>query len=435
MRKITGIRVSFFIKLFLVCCPALSQAEVQRTYYDSGNVKEEITIENGKKNGPAVRYNVYGTIEDKRTFKDDKLVGSHRVYFKNGNLRIDSTYKGGKLDGWSKSYYWEGNLARERFYKDGLMQGIERIYTKNGKLEFEHNYINGKKDGLSTKYFKNSDAVMVASLSHYKNDQLDGKLKTYHFNGDLATEAEYKNGKLNGSLTEYARGKKENGEKIVLETGYYIDGLKDGAFNRYYESGAKLYEEYYDHGKPIGVWKKYYESGALKIHSTYNEKEGVATLIAKGYFEDGVLKSETFYKSDDINSNGLRKTGHEKYYHSNGNLKNDSIYEDGDRQGVSRRYTRNNELKDEVNYLYEKRHGLAKYYYRNGNLHTTITYKYDRRQGPARGYYPNGKLKWEAEFDANGEESGHAYTVDGDRVEKEKGYFNRYHLPDYNDRD
>ncbi len=68
------------------------------------------------------------------------------------------------------------------------------------------------------------------------------------------------------------------------------------------------------------VHKEYYESGQLKAETSY--KDGKKDGIEKQYYESGQLQGETNFKDDKLE-------GISKYYHESGQLKAEENYKDG----------------------------------------------------------------------------------------------------------
>ena len=75
--------------------------------------------------------------------------------------------------------------------KDGLVKS----WHSNGQLWTEYNYKDGEKDGLSKTWMANGQ---LEAESNYKNGKVDGLSKVWHSNGQLRFEANYKDGELDG---------------------------------------------------------------------------------------------------------------------------------------------------------------------------------------------------------------------------------------------
>ena len=71
---------------------------------------------------------------------------------------------------------------------------ISQWLNKSGQIKTEANYKNAKLDGKSTWWNKKGQKVRQ---KNYKNGKLDGKLiEWFQFNGEIKREENYKNGKI-----------------------------------------------------------------------------------------------------------------------------------------------------------------------------------------------------------------------------------------------
>lgn len=108
---------------------------VRKSYYEDGRtLKKEITVKNGKKNGPAKEYYVTGELRTLVNYKDSKKQGETIWYYKNGKPYRVTPYVNGKMDGIRKKYYENGKLQAEIPYKNGELQEGTKEYKKDGNL-------------------------------------------------------------------------------------------------------------------------------------------------------------------------------------------------------------------------------------------------------------------------------------------------------------
>ena len=105
----------------------------------------------------------------------------------------------------------------------GFGQEVKRAYYNSGAILSEVHYnIEGKRDG-TTKYFYDWGAWAIK------------------------TEANYKNGKMEGEFTSYTK----------------YGRIKEEGFYKYTEAGV--------YSERTGIWKRYYDSGELNTEITYDE--------------------------------------------------------------------------------------------------------------------------------------------------------------------
>ena len=124
-------------------------------------------------------------------YKDGEFTGTQRAYYKDATPRSLTTFKDGEKDGVEKKYDYKGKLILETPYKDDKKNGLEKGYTTNGKSEI--NYKDGVKNGSSKLYYKNAK---VENLTNYKNGKKNGASIEYNDDGTLAWEGTFKDDKL-----------------------------------------------------------------------------------------------------------------------------------------------------------------------------------------------------------------------------------------------
>jgi antitoxin component YwqK of YwqJK toxin-antitoxin module len=89
-------------------------------------------------------------------------------------------------------------------------------------------------------------------------------------------------------------------------------------------------------------------------------------------------------------------------YYPNGQLKDEEVYRDGKREGLSRWYYEGGKLKGEATFKNGEYEGLLRDYYENGQLKFEAVYQNGKPDGPFKSYDENGRLKNEGVF-RNGE--------------------------------
>jgi len=142
----------------------------------------------------------------------------------------------------------------------------ERLDSE-GRIVESGYLLNGKKNGLWVEYHPNSDFPkivasyvdgdfqgpfyeynlqgQISQIANYEKNLLEGKWTSFRFSRPVI-EANYKNGKLSGPYKEYDF---RNG-KIQKEANFE-NGLEDGLFRFYNESGEITMEYNYKKGERI----------------------------------------------------------------------------------------------------------------------------------------------------------------------------------------
>jgi len=144
----------------------------------------------------------------------------------------------------------------------------------------------GKKNGPSKEYYEAGELMREGT---YKNDQLDGDIRTFYLSRKLKSRVHYDKGILNDvHWREYY----EIG--ALLNTVSVIQGKKEGLFKQFYPDGHIKMQGLYKNDKREGVFKTYSDKGWLWYEESY-----VRDLLIKrrAYNAQGHLVMEQiFYK-------------------------------------------------------------------------------------------------------------------------------------------
>ncbi len=133
--------------------------------------------------------------------------------------------------------------------------------------------------GKGIHYFKTEDAAMVWFYNQNENFP-DGKIISWHENGQKYCEGTYKDGERDGKwIWWWGNGNKES-------EGTYKDGIKDGKWTECYGNGQKKSEGTYKNeelvnnngqkkcdinGKEDGKWIQWWDNGQKKTEGTYKD--------------------------------------------------------------------------------------------------------------------------------------------------------------------
>ena len=281
------------------------------------------------------------------------------------------------------------NLIKEvksDFFKNKLFSLLS-IKTKLGIIKYNkvlQNILNINKE----------DYKMYKS-GRYKLGNLKGKVREFSLeNNSLIFIGEYLEGKRNGEGKEFYN----NGQNIFI--GKFKNGMK---------VSGKGYKLDYEIENGSGYVREYYDDGQLKYEGEYlnGEKNGQGTeyypfnnqnLFIGEYLNEKRWNGEIYDPfNDEIASEIINGTGKGKEFYTNGSLKYDGDYLNGEKNGNGKEYYYSGNLKYEGNYLNGKKdkNGKRKEYY--DTMNQDIALKFD-------GEYLNGK-KWNGygkEFDNDG---------------------------------
>jgi len=193
-------------------------------------VGQNLTDDQGRKQGKWVKKYARGTVRYEGTFVDDKPVGEFNYYYIDGKLKAVTVYSSSGDSAATKSYH------------------------KNGKPMAEGNYFRKKKTGKWL-YYSDVDGALIAE-ENYDNGLLDGPHTTFYpASGKPAEIIEYKQGRREGMLLKLFP------DGSTMTEGTYVNDSLNGDFTLYYPNGKIQLKGAYDHGMHTGEWKYFDEDG------------------------------------------------------------------------------------------------------------------------------------------------------------------------------
>lgn len=136
----------------------------------------------------------------------------------------------------------QGQVQIEGFIENGKKTGQWIEYTPEGDILLINHYVNGLLEGTVLRMtYRNQVDLRI----NYKQGKMDGQYTAYKF-GKLVEERFYKNGKLEGTAKTY-----DDRTFNLKQEVQYKDGLQDGYFRYYDESGNVTLEYQYKNGEKI----------------------------------------------------------------------------------------------------------------------------------------------------------------------------------------
>lgn len=286
----------------------------------------------GKKTGRWLEYKNCILVADVR-FKNGIPVGKFKYYYDNGQLRKEGNHfdtTGHKLSkrqlslhGEYKEYHKNGELAVLAVYDHGYRNGVVNQYNDDGKLHVSSEFKDEKE--LTRKVMSYYRRPHQDQMSNYKEYILDnsgaypkniahGVERTWHKNGQLASESHSINGKARGDYIQYY----ENGQVSAMREAF--NDSVSGAYVEYYPSGQLKQETRYItknkgyNTSNVGWTKRYQENGDLEL-KMYHDSTGEGLIVYKedesgrisyehedllslSYYDNGQLQSLVFDKRD-----------------------------------------------------------------------------------------------------------------------------------------
>jgi antitoxin component YwqK of YwqJK toxin-antitoxin module len=391
-------------------------------YHPNGNIKGRIPFVSGKKHGTAKFYDSFGSLQASIEYNMDKLHGMYLQWSYNGQLVKQYEYRDGVRHGLCKEWT-ERSLANERViiveseYHYGELHGDHREWFENGDMKLIAKYIHGKPEGEHKEYTrrvvetieKSTPGVIstkrhtvhgLLSVKNYSAGVQHGVQQEFYSNGKLSKETVIDNGKQSVS-------KEYNTEGILVTCqNYSPDGKLHGQLLKWNNDGLLTHSFNYNQGQPHGVCitkntqttsgldrsetRQLYQDGLL--HGTTTRVCICGTTIETTEYAHGKRHGEhmsTFHCT--INS----QTAECNHPH---NLYEKSNWKHGKLSGKRILYFSNGQVKSETVYIRGARNGPSVEYWeptadREPVVKFKTGYKNDGLDGEVIEYWPNGQLK------------------------------------------
>ena len=150
-----------------------------------------------------------------RTDYASELDGIHSRYV--GERRIVYSTVGGLRHGTYEEYDADDVLLKRSCFVAGVLHGPYYVYHEDGEtLMIECTYVAGKKEGYLYEYDEDQNMI---TLSHYRNDLLDGWCREYYDRGRVFQEYCMSEGVRDGEFTEF------HYDGTVKSRCFYEDGV------------------------------------------------------------------------------------------------------------------------------------------------------------------------------------------------------------------
>ena len=325
------------------------------------------------------------------TFKGNSkpVTGQVISRHENGMIKSETTYKDGRKSGDETFYGADGYSTFRATYKDGKLEGRVTKYLENGGTEAQF-YKNGQKDSLFVKWDKNNQVV---EFGYYKNGKKNGVYE-YRINGVIKSQVHFKDGKLDGRVTEFL----ENGGE---EAQFYKNGQKDSLFVKWNKNNQVVATGYYKNGKKNGEFTTYDTIGNILENIIFtNDIPGKTSVKDLEWNSDTNDLMRCYYvlsENEKVPYTGMIIKYWDTY---KGTVKSEETYVNGFKNGIVREY-----MNDGWNKVPEDTYGTleAEYYYKNGKLEGSYTKYHSDLFEESVSFYKDGLLDGLAyEYDNEG---------------------------------
>lgn len=355
--------------------------------------------------------------------------GFNKFYYPNGSLQSEGNLKDGKPEGYWVNYYPTGIIKSEGNRKNHELDSIWVFYTITGDTISKISYFNGKKNGFSYEYFtKASNPTYIGNIKSkelYINNLKEGASEYFYENGSLREIREYINNKEDGRGFVFA-----NDGRIIMLYKYRKGAISERErLNRFNNENLKT-----------GVWKEFFEYDKVKIEAYY--KNGLLDGYYKEYSEKGKLLFTHLYR----NGNLIERIEDEEIeskevveYYADGSVKSKGSFVDKKPIGIHKEYDREegviiSRIYDDFGHLLSSgkvdtngfKVGMWEEYDPDGNVKAKGRYRNNRKQGKWVYYFGSGAKEQEGEFE-RGRLSGlwKWYYPTGELWKEEEFYNNR----------
>ncbi|MFT4600032.1 MAG: antitoxin component YwqK of YwqJK toxin-antitoxin module [Arenicella sp.] len=249
-----------------------------------------------------------------------------------------------KPNGHNVFYFADGSKASEGKFKNGLPEGLWKAYYQTGVLKSEGYKLSGLSDSLWTFYNEQEE---ITHTFVYANDMKNGCATLFDSIGNVSQEIYYVDDKRQGeSVWFFEDGaiKKTLNFDNDKESGIGLEYNKDGIviveeeYNNGYLRNTKKFNQLDEEGNKTGVWREYFGNGEIKSETSY--KGGLKDGLMKEFDKDGKLLTINEMENGQVASDpgGVVIIDLYKEYHSNGTVKLVGGRNKGKKSGIFRTY-------------------------------------------------------------------------------------------------
>ena len=398
---------------------------IWKFYNDKAKITKAVNYLEGKKNGFTISYDTNQRISSKEVFINDIKQGNSFWYYPSGKTKQVTPYVKGKPDGYSYEFSEDSTIISIIKYQGGILANIERINRKDEQ---------GKKQGLFKDFYEDGK---LKEEKKYKDDLIDGYVKTYDKKGNLSNTEKFNNGNKVKNAPELAKLDvyKDFYEDGTLKyEGGYINGMPVGTHYHYkqkffcdslpvarddtssvmikkivcrnravpdsaitFNEGIKIeYGAVDSLRNKIGIWSEYHNSGEFRGKGLYANDKRIGDWIF--YYPNEKVEQRGKYDKKG------RAQGEWKWFYENGSLLREEIYLDNLRNGIMIEYTEDGKIITKGEYIDDMQEGI--WFYETPEYKEIGKYVNDKPDSLWKRFYmPKEKLRFEGRF-LNGDEDG-----------------------------
>ena len=275
--------------------------------------------------------------------------------------------------------------------------GTWRHWLPSGQIASEAEYRDGNLDGPQTMWYEDGT---VAARGSFADGTSTGVWRHWYPSGQLASEAEYRGGRMDGLWTTW----REDG--TVSSRGLFADGKQIGEHVDNHPDGTRIAAHYVD-GRKEGEETRTYPDGARNVaHYVDDLKDGTETR----FYPDGARMIESewaagvqtgtmrIYRPDgetvevEVSFRGGKLDGLERQWHENGRLFTETSWKEGKKEGADNAWREDGTLWMVFSYREGLQHGVQTWYYPDGGAERQCEMVYDEAHGRWREWDEDGAL-------------------------------------------
>lgn len=233
--------------------------------------------------------------EDGKEF-DMTFTGLCKTFYDNKKIKEEFQLEKGFINGEFKSFYDNGKPKEVIHYLNGEHTGEQKEFYDNGKLKYQVTKEPSKNIFKQEWYYDNGNPKKLESKLIEKNERI-GEYKEWYENGNKKVEAEFINGKY--ILKNYWNEKGE--QTLITGTGYSEFYSK----SNFKDDTPELHYREYKNFIPHGVWKELKNDTLQRLVNYQNGKRHGKMEV---YYNNGNLKEETIYENgNSVSTKKFRK--------------------------------------------------------------------------------------------------------------------------------
>ena len=178
------------------------------------------------------------------------------------------------------------------------------------------------------------------------------------------------------AIDQFPNGKKKM--NVPIKNGKIHGSVKEWAQN-----GKKIYEADYENGLQTGMERQWYANGNKKLEIPYSS--GLTNGVCIEWFKNKQKKSEGRFV------NG-KEEGEHQWWYDNGKTDELVFYKNGLTEGTVRSWHRNGQERLVNEFKNGQKHGSTQEWYANGQLKEESVFSEGKENGELRHWSPKGKL-------------------------------------------